>query len=404
MGIFILPLLCIAYFPLVWLSTWRGSFFLEHLENFTSAQQQILYLSLLSIIIPYLLLITKSDAFIQASQLRVKLLILFSLLALLVLTPPLLSLDAGLYVLNGRNWIEYAANPLVVTQGSIHANPWSNELGNLRWLSESTFYGPLFYPFLLPIIKLNLSLIGSVVAYKCLNVVICIFTLIFFAELIKGRRDAESLWFAFAFNPALLVNFVLEGHNDLLLIFLLMAMLVAMKHEFWRSAASLFGISIAIKYITIILMPLFFFRRAIWLYIPLPLLFGLMYFDFPLQHIFDQLVRIGSFGCFYSCTPPLALLNWIFPPNFGPLVAKIIFLLLLLLLSLRLSRDQPIKFIALTLVSLVFFAAQWVPPWYVALPIPFLLLASSEKRGANDWFLKASFVLTCYSLFNYFSA
>ncbi len=404
MGTLILPLLCIAYLPLIWLSLSRGSFFLEHLENFTSAQKQILYVALLSLILPYLLLVTRDSAFIQAVRLRVKLCVLLTLLTLLVITPPLLSLDSSLYLINGRNWIEFAANPLVVIQGSIHSNPWSNEVGNLRWLGESTFYGPLFYPLLIPIIKLNLSLIASILAYKCLNVLVFVFTLILFGMLIKERRDAKSLWLILAFNPALLVNFVLEAHNDLLLIFFLMAMLVAMRHAFWRSAGAFLGISIAIKYVTIILLPIFIFRRAAWIFIPLPLLLGLMLFDFPLQHIVNQLVKIGSFGCFYSCTPPLSLLNLIFSVDIGPLVAKVIFLCLFALLSWHFSRHQPVTFIALALSCLVFFAAQWVPPWYVALPIPFLLLASSEKIGANDWYLKASFVLTCYSLFNYFSA
>ncbi len=393
-------LIAISYVPLVLLSLTRNSFFLENLENISPARRPLLYLSLILPVITYGYTLTRAGD----SKRDIGWPIFYILIVFLALTPSFLSNDSAFYFIVVRNWLEFGANPQLIAPNQIVDNPWLTEIGPILWLQYPTLYGPLFSPLLAPIFALGLSLTASTLVYKSLMAIIFTLAILLFYQLSKERKDAKALLFSLAANPALLINFILEGHNDLFLILFLITTVYALKNLCWTVGALLYGISLAMKSLVIGVFPLFILRPTLWPIIFLPVVLGALLFDFSIPLIFDRINMLSNKGCFYSCTPTIALLKLLFGDQAGIFIGKLSAVSIIGYLSWRYSQKEPAKFIALTLTSILFLASLWISPWYLSVAIPFFLLSSDPNKNSNDLFSKSSFALTCYAVFYYFSA
>lgn len=172
----------------------------------------------------------------------------------LILTVPIFSRDVYAYTGQGRLMAENM-NPYV--QGISALNNWFMLGTDPSWAENRTPYGPLF-------LWLSRGVVGltgaqpdySVLLFRllaCVGVALCVYYLPKLAQL-HGINGARALWLTAA-NPLFLISFIASAHNDALMVGLAVA-----GTYFAAVKRPLLGIvlvtaSIAVKPITIVLLP-----------------------------------------------------------------------------------------------------------------------------------------------------
>lgn len=176
-----------------------------------------------------------------------------------------LSHDIFNYLFNAKMVVQYGADPHVKTALDFAFDPWVRFMHNIHtpapyaygWTAISLIpYLAGFGKFLLAFIAMRLWMLGglflSVLAVRSLS-----------------RKDPLG-WWSVAFHPLILIETLLNGHNDVWMMWpVLWAFVVAQS---WRQhrwgetrlwgkialVAALLALSIAIKYVTVLLIPVFF--------------------------------------------------------------------------------------------------------------------------------------------------
>jgi hypothetical protein len=285
---------------------------------------------------------------------------------------------------------------------------YNNEFSHLfhsYWVSLPTPYGPSFLPFFfLPALVFKNSLIGAIYFYKLIVLGVFLFSLFIFKKILIIKKLPAHLFWFYAFNPALLLQLVIDGHNELIIItFLLLSLFyLTLEKKVWAQASLI--ISIFIKYTSFILWPImwfkdgkfsgknFFYSNFILIASTIIILFasGLL----PKQ-IFSNLAYLNQ-SCFYVCSPLMQLIDNYFINYEFIIRFSIFFVLYLLILYVFLFRKfSREKFIFWTLVVFLFIFIRSLTPWYILLIIPFGILANDRK------YLSASLFFSIYSLFFY---
>jgi uncharacterized membrane protein len=145
--------------------------------------------------------------------------------AVLLLAPPLLSTDVFSYQAYAKILATYGGNPYLQGPHAIQFDSVYPFIG-AKWVNTPSTYGPLFtalsYPFA------HLSVATSALVYKAIATLASLGTvaLIWRGAQLRGLSPNRAVAL-FAFNPLLLVYGVGGGHNDLLMLLLLMASLYA---------------------------------------------------------------------------------------------------------------------------------------------------------------------------------
>lgn len=184
---------------------------------------------------------------------RVVLISTAALLALVLLAPPLLSTDIFSYDAYGRMSALYGANPYVHGPSWI---PWDRVSGLIgaQWSNIPTVYGPLFTA--LSYVLAPLSIAASVVAYKS---VAALSSLVIVAVVWKGARlrglDPVKAVALVGLNPIIVVYGVGGGHNDLLMLALLMTGVYALLRQRGRTGGALMVTAIAVKMTAGLMLP-----------------------------------------------------------------------------------------------------------------------------------------------------
>lgn len=172
----------------------------------------------------------------------------------LALAVPIYSRDVYAYTGQGRLMAENI-NPY--TTGISALNNWFSLGTDPSWAENRTPYGPLF----LWLSRLVVLLTGgqpdiSVLLFRliaCIGVALCVIYVPKLAQL-HGINGARALWLTAA-NPLFLISFVASAHNDALMVGLAVAgtYFAAVKRPFL--GILLVTASIAVKPITILLLP-----------------------------------------------------------------------------------------------------------------------------------------------------
>lgn len=315
---------------------------------------------------------------------------------------PLTSNDLYSYVYQGRVWSVFGLNPYVHTYSSLFQDNFSPVLNNY-WSFRTSPYGPLFTVFSGFFTYIfQASLLGSLLSLK-----------IFFASLniavgvlIYRFRFSLASFYLYAFNPLVLFEVAINGHNDICLVFFLIWSIILAsrsknKSVFWSFLLLFF--SIAIKYLSLVLIPIWliiFWREAssrrsrfhvILNFILAGLTSLLLYwYFFPNLSIFiASLLEQGRLVHFLKSP----LISWLDTAlnffstnhlNIAIFSGRIIFLILYLFLLIRVwlhgSRENLLYYstLAITILLLSFFT--WMMPWYLVIPIAlFSLLYNQEK-------------------------
>jgi alpha-1,6-mannosyltransferase len=206
--------------------------------------------------------------------------------------------------------------------------------------------------------------------------VVCDFAIVFVLLDILHRSGQAAHWvLAYAWNPLLAIEVAGSGHIDIVGVLLLLLSFAALERRLRTVAALAFGLAVAVKFLPIVLLPLYWRRVRIRDAALAVVAIGILYLPF-LDH---GKIPIGSLGTYVKTfrfnDPVFATLERVAAPQL--LVGLAVFVGVLTAICLR-RRDQslsPDSFAWPMAASLLF--APVVYPWYLLWMLPFLRSAST---------------------------
>jgi len=176
--------------------------------------------------------------------------------------PAAFSYDFFNYLFTAKTVLVYHQNPYVVTPlGFASIDPWTNFM---RWTHLTSAYTPLWIvmsliPFLLGggyFISVLFMMKFMIAGFYLLACVMLSLVL----RRILPKNEAFGLA-VFALQPLILVESLVSGHNDIVLVaFALLSIVYLVQKEFLISWFTL-AVSIAAKLMTIVLIPVYFFNK-----------------------------------------------------------------------------------------------------------------------------------------------
>ncbi|MFQ5612625.1 MAG: hypothetical protein ACE5H9_10885 [Anaerolineae bacterium] len=177
----------------------------------------------------------------------------------LIFAYPALAIDLFIYAIRTRGWALYGLNPLSTPPEALPpGDPWLGLAG--EWVDAASPYGPAWEwlsrltwqaaggDFLAHLFGLKLI---AVLAYLgCAGLIFLIL-----GQLNPAWRGAGTL--AFAWNPLVLLETAQNGHNDIVMVFALLAAVWAALGPGARrwGTAPLLALSILVKFVTVLAAP-----------------------------------------------------------------------------------------------------------------------------------------------------
>jgi alpha-1,6-mannosyltransferase len=208
--------------------------------------------------------------------------------------------------------------------------------------------------------------------------VVCEFAMVFvLLDVLRCTRQGAHLVLAFAWNPLLAIEVAGSGHIDIVGALLLVVSAAALVRR-WRATAALaLGLAIAVKFLPIVLLPLYWKRLRIRDAALAVAVVALLYVPF-LDH---GRIPIGSLGAYVQGFrfngPVFAILHKVAPPQF--LAGLAVLVGLATATGLRRTRPAPessLHIFAWPIAASLLFAPV-VFPWYLLWLLPFLTSAST---------------------------
>jgi hypothetical protein len=223
--------------------------------------------------------------------------------------------------------------------------------------------------------------------------VVCEFAIIFvLLDVLRCTRQGAHLVLAFAWNPLLAVEVAGSGHIDIVGALLLVVSAAALVRRWRATAAVALGLAIAVKFLPVVLLPLYWKRVRIRDAALAAAVIALLYVPFLGRSFFNRsflnpdLIPIGSLGTYVQTFrfngPVFAILARVAPPQL--LVVLAVLVGLVTATWLRISRATPewsADVFALPMfawpMAAALLCAPAVFPWYLLWLLPFLASAST---------------------------
>jgi hypothetical protein len=188
----------------------------------------------------------------KLSDSNLKILIASSFLVLLLAYPAMLSFDIFNYILTAKVAFLYHENPYLIMPIQITPEPM---LAFTHAANKIALYGPSwiglsFLPHILGFGNFLLTLLN----FKLLSIVFYLMALKVF---IKLKKDTALVFFAL--NPLVLMETVLSGHNDIVMMFFSLIGILFLSRRKVFLAFVMLSISILVKYSTLLLLPVFIY-------------------------------------------------------------------------------------------------------------------------------------------------
>ena len=206
--------------------------------------------------------------------------------------------------------------------------------------------------------------------------VVCDFAIAFLLlDLLRRNRQEAHLVLAYAWNPLLAIEVAGSGHIDIVGALLLVLSAAALVRR-WRTVSALaFGLAVAVKFLPVVLMPLYWKRVRIRDAAVATAAAGLLYVPF-LGH---GGIPIGSLGTYVQTFrfngPVFATLAHVVPPHVLAGLAVLVGLATATWLRIEMPDFSPDAFAWPMAASLL--CAPAVFPWYLLWLLPFLTSAST---------------------------
>ncbi len=215
----------------------------------------------------------------------------------------------------------------------------------------------------------------SIFAFKIAFVVCDIAIVLLLLNLLRRSGQGEHWVLAFAWHPLLAVNVAGSGHIDILGVLLLLVSVVALGRRWRMIAAIAFGLAVAVKFLPIVLVPLYWRRLRVRDGLLAALVFGLVYVPF-LEH---GRIPFGSLGTYVQRfrfnDPVFATLERVTAPQILAGLAVVVGFFTAIWMrkkSAELSSDAFAWPMAASLLC-----APVVYPWYLLWLLPFIRSTST---------------------------
>lgn len=280
--------------------------------------------------------------------------------------PPGLDDDIHRYVWDGRVQ-RLGYNPYIV----VPSDPALAGLHTADTRSLNNPEVPSPYPagaqlFFRAVTSIHESLFAMKVAFVLCDFAIAFLLLDFF----RRTGQAEHWVLAFAWNPLLAMEVAGSGHVDILGALLLLVSAAALVRR-WRTLAALsFALAVAVKFLPIVLLPLYWKRVRIRDAALAGFVFGLLYLPF-LNH---GHIPVGSLGTYVQRfrfnDPVFATLERMAPPQLLAALAVLVGFLAAIWMR-RNSAEHSLDAFAWPMAASLF-CAPVVYPWYLLWLLPFL--------------------------------
>ncbi|MGA9977725.1 MAG: hypothetical protein WBQ08_03625 [Candidatus Sulfotelmatobacter sp.] len=215
----------------------------------------------------------------------------------------------------------------------------------------------------------------STFAFK-VTFVICEFAIVLvLLDVLRGTRRGAHLVLAFAWNPLLAIEVAGSGHIDIVGALLLLVSAAALVRRWRATAAVALGLAVAVKFLPIVLLPLYWKRVRIRDAALAVVVAGLLYLPF-LNH---GRIPMGSLGTYVQTFrfngPVFAMLDRLAPPQLLAGLAVLVGLVTATWLRRTAPEWSPEMFAWPMAASLL--CAPVVFPWYLLWLLPFLSSAST---------------------------
>lgn len=237
--------------------------FAYHLQRTEYTKLLLLYTSLWAV---YLILMI-----LQKGNFKLLAIISFIFRGIFILAIPNLSQDFYRFLWDGRMIVE-GLNPYLYTPDSIvkanqflisHARELYDGMGSLN-ASHYTNYPPIKqFCFTLATIFSKHSILGSVIILRLLIIAADFGTLYYGKKLLEKLNLPVENIFWYILNPFIIIELTGNLHFEGIMVFFLILGLYALHQGKWIRAAVVIGLSISVKLIPLMFLPLFFkyFRK-----------------------------------------------------------------------------------------------------------------------------------------------
>lgn len=215
----------------------------------------------------------------------------------------------------------------------------------------------------------------SVLALK-IALVLCELAIAFVLLDILRMSGHGTHWvLAFAWNPLLATEVAGSGHIDILGALLLLVSLAALSRKWRPLAAVAFGLAVAVKFLPIVLVPIFWRRLRLRDALLAVFVFGLLYLPF----LEKGRIPIGSLGTYLQSfrfnDPVFAALERVLAPQLVVVLAVIAGFVTARCVKTNSAAPSSDEFAWPMAASLL--CAPVVYPWYLLWLLPFLRSAST---------------------------
>ena len=222
----------------------------------------------------------------------------------------------------------------------------------------------------------------SAFAFK-IAFVVCEFAIVFvLLDVLRRTGQGAHLVLAFAWNPLLAIEVAGSGHIDIVGALLLVLSAAALVRRWRATAAVALGLAIAVKFLPVVLLPLYWKRVRIRDAALAAAVIGLLYVPFLIQ----GRIPIGSLGTYVQNFrfngPVFAVLAQVAPPQLLAGLAVLVGLVTSTWLRIRSAAPQfsPDQFAWSQFawpMAASLLCAPAVFPWYLLWLLPFLTSAST---------------------------
>ncbi|HEV2470862.1 MAG TPA: glycosyltransferase family 87 protein [Candidatus Sulfotelmatobacter sp.] len=194
-------------------------------------------------------------------------------------------------------------------------------------------------------------------------------------DLLRTTGRGAHLVLAFAWNPLLAIEVAGSGHIDVVGALLVVISVAALARRWRATAAVALGLAIAVKFLPIVLVPLYWKRIRLRDAVIAIFVAGLLYVPF-LSHGHVPTGSLGTYVQTFRFNGPIfATLARIAPPQVLAALAVLVGVATAVWLRSRTPKFSPETFAWPLAASLLF--APVVFPWYLLWLLPFLTSAST---------------------------
>lgn len=178
----------------------------------------------------------------------------------LLQTYPFNATDVYRYVIQGRISSVYEANPFEAPPANFPDDPYLPFAG--EWAEETTPYGPVWELLATAVTHTlrSTSLLNLLTAFKVVGMLAHLCCAVLIWQMLTNAPPARQAGYTilWAWNPALLLTFVVDAHNDVLMILWLLLGLLVIRQGHPTAGLLLMLLAPLTKMVALLPIPLFF--------------------------------------------------------------------------------------------------------------------------------------------------